>query len=70
MRLIWYSFAFINILLILLNNPKSNNFSAIGFEINNFKSTRTTQRGLQLLISINIIVFLILTIVSVMFLYL
>nr|QVY58040.1 preprotein translocase subunit G [Betaphycus gelatinus] len=70
MRLIWYLVAFINILLILLNNPKSNNFNSIGAQVGNLKSTRSTQRGLQILISISIVVFFMLTIFSVMFLYL
>nr|QVY58243.1 preprotein translocase subunit G [Eucheuma denticulatum] len=70
MRLIWYLVAITNVLLILLNNPKSNNFSTMGVQGSNFKSTQSTQRGLQLLISINIMVFLILTIFLVMFMYL
>nr|YP_010904093.1 Preprotein translocase SecG subunit [Caulacanthus ustulatus]WCH57344.1 Preprotein translocase SecG subunit [Caulacanthus ustulatus] len=69
MRLIWYLIGITTIFLILINNPKGNNLNSFINKGSIIGSTRSTQQGLQLIIAFNVFLFLLITILSVLFLY-
>ena len=62
MKLIWYISAIFVIFSILLNNPQKSNIGNFGNNTQFLTPTRSTQKGLQLLISLNIFIFFVLTI--------
>nr|YP_009774063.1 preprotein translocase subunit G [Caulacanthus okamurae]QIZ74680.1 preprotein translocase subunit G [Caulacanthus okamurae] len=68
-RLIWYLISITTICLILINNPKGSNLSSFGNRSSFISSTRSTQQTLQFIIAFNIFLFLFITILSVLFLY-
>nr|WOA02446.1 preprotein translocase subunit G [Gloiopeltis furcata] len=62
MKLIWYVASVFTIFLILINNPKATSLSGFGDQGKFFNSTRSTQKGLQIVISIHVVLFFSLTI--------
>lgn len=66
MKLVWYISIVIVILSIFLYNPQRGTSGMFGNESQLLTPTRSTQKGLQLLISLNIIIFFIITIILVM----
>nr|YP_010903096.1 Preprotein translocase SecG subunit [Hypnea pseudomusciformis]WCH55150.1 Preprotein translocase SecG subunit [Hypnea pseudomusciformis]WCH55549.1 Preprotein translocase SecG subunit [Hypnea pseudomusciformis]WCH56743.1 Preprotein translocase SecG subunit [Hypnea pseudomusciformis] len=69
MRLIWYLVSFIVISLVLINNPKANNLNNFGKQLNAVSFTRSTQQSLNWLITFNVILFFLFTILSLLFIY-
>nr|YP_010902499.1 Preprotein translocase SecG subunit [Hypnea nidifica]WCH54354.1 Preprotein translocase SecG subunit [Hypnea nidifica] len=67
MRLIWYIVSIVIICLVLINNPKANNFNNFGQQSNTFSFTRSTQQSLNWIIAINILLFFLLTIFVLLF---
>nr|AOM64495.1 preprotein translocase subunit G [Riquetophycus sp.] len=62
MKLIWYIVSIFVICLILLNNPRSGNSGSFISQAKLLNATRSTQRGMLFLITINIVIFFLLTI--------
>lgn len=62
MKLIWYLISVLLIFLILISNPKSTNLGGFSGEGNIVSTTRSSQRTVQILIALNILLFLLLTI--------
>lgn len=62
MKLIWYVISLIIICLILINNPKATNLGSFGNQGSILNATRSTQKTLQTIIAVNIVVFFLLTI--------
>nr|QCI07260.1 Preprotein-translocase subunit g [Hypnea pannosa] len=69
MRFIWYLISIIIICLVLVNNPKANNLSNFGKQLNTLNLTRSTQQSLNWLIAVNVILFFLFTIFSLLFIY-
>nr|YP_010903892.1 Preprotein translocase SecG subunit [Hypnea musciformis]WCH56943.1 Preprotein translocase SecG subunit [Hypnea musciformis] len=69
MRFILYLVSFIVISLVLINNPKANNLNNFGKQLNAVSFTRSTQQNLNWLITFNIILFFLFTILSLLFIY-
>lgn len=63
MKLIWYILSFFTILLILISNPKSQGFGAIGNQSQLFSYTRSTQKNILVLTITAASVFVFLTII-------
>ena len=62
MKLIWYFFILFLIFSILLSHPQKGNLGTLGNEIKILNPTRSTQKGLQILILVSILMFLLLTV--------
>nr|WCH57143.1 Preprotein translocase SecG subunit [Hypnea musciformis] len=69
MRFILYLVSFIVISLVLINNPKANNLNNFGKQLNAVSFTRSTQQNLNWLITFNVILFFLFTILSLLFIY-
>nr|QCI07465.1 Preprotein-translocase subunit g [Leiomenia cribrosa] len=67
MKLIWYISSILIIFFILINSPKAANLNVFGNQSNILNSTRSTQKGLQALTVINIIIFFVLIIFLVLY---
>nr|YP_010728682.1 preprotein translocase subunit G [Phymatolithon calcareum]WEA76898.1 preprotein translocase subunit G [Phymatolithon calcareum] len=63
MKLIWYTSSILTILLILINNPKSQGFGSIGNQSQLFSYTRSTQKNILILTTITASIFVLLTII-------
>lgn len=61
MKILWYLVGFITILLILINNPKSNIFVNFSDQSQFVSYTRSTQKKLQIATMCSIVTFLLLT---------
>lgn len=62
MRLIWYLVSVLTILFILFSNPKANNVGNLAGENQLLASTRSTEKKLQIMTTIFVICFFVLTI--------
>lgn len=65
MKLVWYISIFVIIFSILLYSPQRGSAGMFGNESQLLNPTRSTQNSLQLLISVNIAVFFMITILLV-----
>ena len=62
MKILWYIFGLVTLLIILINNPKSNSFGSIGDQSQFINYTRSTQKNMQILTIFIVISFLLSTI--------
>ena len=61
MKWLWYTSSIFTILLILLNNSKSNSFGNMGIQNNFFSYTKSTQKNIQVVTIVFGLVFLLIT---------
>nr|QCI04494.1 Preprotein-translocase subunit g [Antithamnion hubbsii] len=66
MKFLWYITSILTIFLILINNPKTNGLSNLGSQNNLINLTSNNQVILRKIIIINILIFLLLTIFSIL----
>nr|YP_009509301.1 Preprotein translocase SecG subunit [Gracilaria vermiculophylla]AXI96951.1 Preprotein translocase SecG subunit [Gracilaria vermiculophylla]QXU75156.1 Preprotein translocase SecG subunit [Gracilaria vermiculophylla]WDZ68044.1 Preprotein translocase SecG subunit [Gracilaria vermiculophylla] len=66
MKSFWYILGFVTMVLILINNPKYTSLGGFSSESTGLNFTRSTQKNLQILITINICLFLVWTILYVL----
>nr|QCI09142.1 Preprotein-translocase subunit g [Inkyuleea mariana] len=62
MKLIWYVISLATILLILINSPKASSIVNLGNQGKILNFTRNTQKRLQIITIINVLLFFLLTI--------
>ena len=62
MKFIWYIVSALVIFLILLSHPQASNLGTFGNQAKILNSTRSTQQGTQLLITLSIAIFFLFTI--------
>ncbi len=65
MKFLWYITSILTIFLILINNPKMSGTSNLGNQNNLINLTSNNQSFLQKSIIVNILIFLLLTIFSI-----
>nr|YP_010199009.1 Preprotein translocase SecG subunit [Hydropuntia urvillei]UAD88458.1 Preprotein translocase SecG subunit [Hydropuntia urvillei] len=58
MKFLWYVVGISTVILILVNNPKSTSFGGFSNQLNSLNFTRSTQKNLQIIIIINVCLFL------------
>nr|YP_010198633.1 Preprotein translocase SecG subunit [Gracilaria pacifica]UAD87049.1 Preprotein translocase SecG subunit [Gracilaria pacifica] len=58
MKVFWYLIGFFTIILILINNPKFTSLGGFSSKSSSLNVTRSTQKNLQIIIIINICLFL------------
>nr|YP_010196796.1 Preprotein translocase SecG subunit [Gracilaria cliftonii]UAD84600.1 Preprotein translocase SecG subunit [Gracilaria cliftonii] len=58
MKFLWYLLGFVTMILILINNPKFTTLGGFSSKSNSLNFTRSTQKNLQIIIIINICLFL------------
>nr|YP_009510869.1 Preprotein translocase SecG subunit [Gracilaria gracilis]AXI96542.1 Preprotein translocase SecG subunit [Gracilaria gracilis] len=58
MKVLWYTIGFFTIILILINNPKFTSLGGFSSKASSLNVTRSTQKNLQIIIIINICLFL------------
>uniref|UniRef100_A0AAU7YP59 Preprotein translocase SecG subunit n=1 Tax=Gracilaria hainanensis TaxID=2871843 RepID=A0AAU7YP59_9FLOR len=58
MKVLWYSIGVFTIILILINNPKFTSLGGLSSKSSSLNITRSTQKNLQIIIIINICLFL------------
>nr|YP_009019629.1 hypothetical protein [Gracilaria salicornia]AHH24597.1 hypothetical protein [Gracilaria salicornia] len=58
MKGLWYLIGVLTIVLILVNNPKFTSLGGLSSKSNSLNITRSTQKNLQIVIIINICLFL------------
>nr|YP_009296168.1 preprotein translocase subunit G [Sebdenia flabellata]AOM65103.1 preprotein translocase subunit G [Sebdenia flabellata] len=69
MKIIWYFTSCLTILLILFNSPKVINMSSFSNSQQMLNITRGTQRKLQIITTITILVFFVLTVFFALYSY-
>nr|YP_063621.1 conserved hypothetical plastid protein [Gracilaria tenuistipitata var. liui]AAT79696.1 conserved hypothetical plastid protein [Gracilaria tenuistipitata var. liui] len=66
MRIVWYILGVVTVILILISNPKLTTLGGFKNESSGLNFTRSTQKNLQIIIIINICLFLGWTIIYVL----
>nr|YP_009732370.1 hypothetical protein [Gracilaria textorii]QHS71013.1 hypothetical protein [Gracilaria textorii] len=66
MKSLWYLIGVLAIILILINNPKFTSLGGFPSKSSGLNVTRSTQKNLQIIIIINICLFLVWTILYVL----
>lgn len=69
MKIFWYIISLLTILLILLNTPKSSTLGGFGNTQVMFNLTRGSQQKLQVLTSLSVFMFFLLTIFFALYSY-
>nr|YP_009237780.1 hypothetical protein [Gracilariopsis lemaneiformis]YP_009294614.1 hypothetical protein Gch_015 [Gracilariopsis chorda]AJO68455.1 hypothetical protein [Gracilariopsis lemaneiformis]AML79957.1 hypothetical protein [Gracilariopsis lemaneiformis]AOM66874.1 hypothetical protein Gch_015 [Gracilariopsis chorda]UAD88865.1 Preprotein translocase SecG subunit [Gracilariopsis chorda] len=67
MKVLWYIVGNFTILLILINNPKLTNLSGFRIQATGLNFTRSTQKNLQIITIISIFLFLLLTVINILY---
>nr|YP_009510665.1 Preprotein translocase SecG subunit [Gracilaria ferox]YP_010196589.1 Preprotein translocase SecG subunit [Gracilaria cervicornis]AXI96338.1 Preprotein translocase SecG subunit [Gracilaria ferox]UAD83986.1 Preprotein translocase SecG subunit [Gracilaria cervicornis]UAD85822.1 Preprotein translocase SecG subunit [Gracilaria ferox] len=66
MKGLWYFIGVLTIILILINNPKFTSLGGFSNKSSGLNVTRSTQKNLQMIIIVNICLFLVWTILYVL----
>nr|YP_010195561.1 Preprotein translocase SecG subunit [Gracilaria baiana]UAD82958.1 Preprotein translocase SecG subunit [Gracilaria baiana] len=66
MKGLWYLIGVLTMVLILINNPKFTSLGGFPSKSSSLNITRSTQKNLQIIIIINICLFLVSTIIYVL----
>nr|YP_010197814.1 Preprotein translocase SecG subunit [Gracilaria isabellana]YP_010198809.1 Preprotein translocase SecG subunit [Gracilaria tikvahiae]UAD86230.1 Preprotein translocase SecG subunit [Gracilaria isabellana]UAD88042.1 Preprotein translocase SecG subunit [Gracilaria tikvahiae]UAD88245.1 Preprotein translocase SecG subunit [Gracilaria tikvahiae] len=66
MKGLWYLIGVLTIVLILINNPKFTSLGGFSNKSSGLNVTRSTQKNLQIIIIINICLFLVWTVLYVL----